>query len=267
MRRLLGILCFILAAVTASALVGSLAHSPGADLALGEARVGKLGGAVLAQVPGLAPVAIVSAPGRVTYATWSSTFKASQVTLSANSLTATHGTFGSNTGVRATVGVSSKKWFWVDQVTSGTMANTFGVGICTSTYDPSGTDGSTWIGNSSKGFALKTSDGTKWHNNASSSYGSGLSVNDYVATALDMDNAKVWWGKLTGGTLTWFNSGDPAAGTNPAYTSSDGITGTMYPCSGNGTSANSFVWTANFGASAFPSGATVPSGFNSGLYN
>jgi hypothetical protein len=33
--------------------------------------------------------------------------------------------------------------------------------------------------------------------------------------AVDMDNKKIWWGKVGTG---WFNSGDPAAGNNAAFT-------------------------------------------------
>ena len=50
-------------------------------------------------------------------------------------------------------------------------------------------------------------------------YGTALTANvaAIIMCALDLDNGKVWWGKDG----TWFNSGDPAAGTNAAFTSSN----------------------------------------------
>ncbi len=45
---------------------------------------------------------------------------------------------------------------------------------------------------------------------------------DIISVAFDSDNGTVWWAKNG----TWTNSGNPATGTNPAYT---GLTATAYP--------------------------------------
>jgi len=71
-------------------------------------------------------------------------------------------------------------------------------------------------------YAIAMSSGDKRTNNSNSSYGSGFSNGDIMMFALDLDNSKVYFGKNG----TWFNSGDPAAGTNPAF--SDVLTNSFY---------------------------------------
>lgn len=73
--------------------------------------------------------------------------------------------------------------------------------------------------------------------------------NDTVMVALDLDNGKLWFGKNG----NWNASGNPATGTNPAFT---GLSGSLYPIV-------SFYYdcklTANFGHSAFK--YVIPEGF------
>jgi len=71
-------------------------------------------------------------------------------------------------------------------------------------------------------YMIAMSSGDKRSNNSNSSYGSGFSDGDIMMFALDLDNSKVYFGKNG----TWFNSGDPAAGTNPAF--SDVLTNSFY---------------------------------------
>lgn len=71
-------------------------------------------------------------------------------------------------------------------------------------------------------YAIAMSSGDKRTNASNSSYGSGFSSGDIMMFALDLDNSKVYFGKNG----TWFNSGDPAAGTNPAF--SDVLTNSFY---------------------------------------
>lgn len=196
------------------------------------------------------PTAIVPPPGPVT-ASWDAAHKASQVTLSNNDLTAVHGAFGPSSGVRGSKGVSTGKWYWENKVTAGTMANTFGSGVVTSAHDPA-SNGGTFFGQFAYGWSLLTNSGNKRTNGADAAYGSALALNDVLMTAIDLTAGKIWWGKNG----VWFASGNPAAGTGFAY---NNLSGTIYPCDGNGTSANSFTWTANFGASAFA--YAPPAGF------
>ena len=72
------------------------------------------------------------------------------------------------------------------------------------------------------GFELLVGSGRIRHNTFLSSpgaYGSGLAVNkaETGMCAVDLDNGKIWWGKEG----TWFDSGDPAAGSNAAFTTID----------------------------------------------
>lgn len=183
--------------------------------------------------------------------TWDSATKASQVTLSNGNLTAAHGLFGANSGVRGTLGVTAGKWYWESHIDS-VDGNDHRAGICNSSYTPS-VDGGSVFSNTANGWSVGLNNGNAVNNASSSGYGSSYATNDTYMCALDMDNGKVWWGKNG----TWFNSGAPGSGTNAAFTT--GITGTMYPCDGNGTSGSTFTITSNFGASAFA--YTVPSGF------
>ena len=72
-------------------------------------------------------------------------------------------------------------------------------------------------------------------------------------TALDVDNSKIWWGKNG----TWFASGDPVAGTNAGFTNVTG--GTLFPSTGDGSTAGTFNNTLNFGQRPFA--YTPPTGF------
>ena len=70
------------------------------------------------------------------------------------------------------------------------------------------------------GFGLLVGSGRTSHNGTLSSpgaYGSALGANEIGMCAVDLDNGKIWWGKDG----TFFNSGDPANGTNAAFTTID----------------------------------------------
>ena len=80
-----------------------------------------------------------------------------------------------------------------------------------------------------------------------------ISTNDVMQVAFDASNGKLWYGKND----TWYNSGDPANGTNPSSTLT-ATDKTWMPWFGSYT-ANS-TWVVNFGASSFAE--TKPSGFD-----
>ena len=85
------------------------------------------------------------------------------------------------------------------------------------------------------------------------SYGDTFGNGDVIGVALDLDNQKIWFSKNG----TYQNSGDPAAGSNAAFTNlTDGL---FYRfCIGHAGSSATDV-TGNFGASAFATAA--PTGF------
>ena len=114
-------------------------------------------------------------------------------------------------GPTATMGVSKGKWYW--EVKAVDIGLDMGPGF----FDPMYTTGKNYVeaylGQNTHGYGLLPVDGRTCYNGSCISYGSAVSNGDIIMMALDMDNKKVWWG-LNG---TWFASGDPAAGTNQAY--------------------------------------------------
>lgn len=185
-----------------------------------------------------------------TYATLNPSDKSSDITLSNGNLTATAGGSGYDS-VRSTVGTSTGKWYWEWKYTtvssqdatvgfaksSATLTNYFGSG-----YD-------SW------GNYMPT--GNKLTNGANTAYGTAQIANDVVMLAMDLDNQKLYWGKNG----TWFNSGNPVTGANPAYSTASGTIFAGFSL----TNPNVTVGTVNFGASTFS--YTPPTGFNAGLYS
>lgn len=186
-----------------------------------------------------------------TFATWNPSDKNANVVLSGGNLTATT-TSGNYSSVRSTIGVSSGKHYFEYKYTT-IVGNDAMPGIALSTMSLADAQ---YPGLAATSWGVYTPTGNKLHNGTNVAYGTAYAVNDVVMIALDMDNGKVWWGKNG----TWFNSGDPAAGTNAAFTS--GITGTMYAavC----VNSNMPIVVANFGATAMA--YTAPTGFRQGLY-
>ena len=152
-------------------------------------------------------------------------------------------------GPTATMGVTKGKWYWEIK------AITLGADIQTGIYDPMYTTGKNYVeahvGASNHGYGLIHSNGNKIHDGSNSSYGSGISADDIIMHALDMDNKK-WWAGVNG---TWFASGDPAAGTNEAYsTLFSAYTSTHHfitPCIGTNSASETGVYQFNFGNGYF----------------
>jgi len=188
----------------------------------------------------------------ITYATLNPSDKSADLTLSGGDLIATASGSGYDS-VRATIGLSSGKHYWEFKYTTVAGADAM-CGVANNSMTLTN-----YVGIDANGWGNYMPTGNKLHAGASNAYGTAQAVNDVIMIALDMDNFKVWWGKNG----TWFNSGDPAAGTNPAYVAADGITGTLYPCLSL-TNPNVTVGSANFGASAMA--YTAPSGFRQGVY-
>ena len=141
----------------------------------------------------------------------------------------------------ATIPVSSGKWYFeIVQV----YGSDFGPGVWA--Y-PLTSPSSNFYQNENYRY---NSNGGVYDESAKITDYSTFTLGDIIGTALDMDNGKVYFSKNG----TWQNSGDPAAGTNPAAT---GLTGTWV--FGASTNGNDTILKANFGATAFAYNA--PSGF------
>ena len=119
---------------------------------------------------------------------------------------------------------SGGKWYWEMEQGGATAGNygfvrtdkpdgTNGVGniVQTTSSTPSEVIAYDW------GWGVNPSNGNSRHDGSNDSYGSSLGNGDHGMVAVDTVAGKAWWGKNG----TWFNSGNPATGANPAFTDSD----------------------------------------------
>ena len=162
---------------------------------------------------------------------------------------------GSKHCIAGTMGMTSGKWYF--EVLIGDTANSHfsHIGVANSddilfsgllnTIANSGNV--PW--DSAYGWGFDGYNGNKEHNNSQASYGSQVSLGDIIGVAVDMDNGKIWFAENN----TFLNSGDPAAGSNAAYTN---VAGTILPVVSTQDGATAFV-TMNFGQdSTFAGGDT-----------
>jgi hypothetical protein len=149
-------------------------------------------------------------------------------------------------GMRGSTGMSSGKWYYEFNCTNvGSIYNTImAVGVAAAGQTQS----------SSTAWMFSIWDGVKTNGGSSTAYGTGTGSGTVgiVGVAIDMNSGKIWWSRNG----TWQASGDPAAGTNPAFT---GLTGPLFPYiegGGGGYSGTSYL---NFGQRPFS--YTPPTGF------
>jgi len=125
--------------------------------------------------------------------------------------------------VASTIAVSSGKWY-AEFDTVGSQNGGLFIGVQKIPEDNGQFNPPSFSNNicgmTANSFSLNCFSGAKRTNGSDASYGSGMSLNDKIMCALDLDNGKIWWGKNG----TWFDSGDPDSGTNAAFT---GLTGTF----------------------------------------
>jgi hypothetical protein len=116
----------------------------------------------------------------------------------------------------ATFGASSGKYYWEQKITNFTGVDPHYIGIVS---DDQMSNLNIDQATTSRGY-FYTKTGDKRNNNSQSSYGNSWTTNDIVGVALDLDNSKVFFSKNG----VFQNSGDPANGTNPAFTITSGYT-------------------------------------------
>ena len=142
---------------------------------------------------------------------------------------------------RATMGVTSGKWYWEITNTINSARCMAGVALATSNKNQ-------YVGYDINGWGLYQLDGNIFNGSTGSGSSYGLSwqvLNDVLMVALDATNNKLWFGKNG----TWFNSGDPVAGTNAAFTNVTG--GALFPAIGDGSGAGTYAAAINFGQQPF----------------
>lgn len=175
------------------------------------------------------------------YATWSTTDKHSDLSLTNNNLTVQDtGNTVANPALRATQGKSSGKHYWEYTIASITTGAALGIGSATQ--------------NLVAGNALVNLEGLRVIHSPNgnsykpaTTYGAAIIAGDVLGCALDMD----------AGTFTTYKNGVSQG------VLVSGLTGTIYPYIAIYNTTE--LVTANFGGSAFR--YPVPSGFNAGLYN
>lgn len=110
------------------------------------------------------------------------------------------------------------------------------------------------------GMWMMRNDAFAMNNGTSSVYGGNWGAGAVLAIAFDntlgSGSGKVWLGTCSAGTVTWYNSGNPASGLNAMFAN---LTGNIGFIVNTQTSASTQV-TLNSGASAFS--CTPPSGYS-----
>jgi hypothetical protein len=155
---------------------------------------------------------------------------------------------GSNQGTRSTFFVDSGKWYWELTSNESNLIGEHGVADASQGI----TGGTAYPGYAASSWGFSNSTGNKANNNSFTNIATTGSQNDVIMVALDMDDGKIWWGRNG----TWFSSGDPAAGSNAAFTNLSGYN--VSPMSGvGGAAAGAVIY--NFGQRAFA--YTPPTGF------
>ena len=112
--------------------------------------------------------------------------------------------------------------------------------------------GSAQPGTTSGGWMFENASGNKLNNNTTTSYGT-TTTSGWGCVAVK--NGKIFIGSISGGVITWKNSGNPITEANPMFS---GITGIVFPTTSEYSSA---TISYNFGQQAFQ--ATPPAGFKS----
>jgi hypothetical protein len=150
--------------------------------------------------------------------------------------------------IHPTFFVSSGKWYFEMTPTAinsaGSLVGIVGPDVALTTYASlASMTGNIWAWRQ---------DSYKVNNGSSSLYGNTWTANDVIGIAIDMDNGKIWWSKNG----TWQASGDPAAGTNAAFTNVSGSVGPLLIDQGI-----TATFEGSINAGQRPFAYTAPSGF------
>ena len=147
--------------------------------------------------------------------------KNSNVTASDGNLKAV-GTSGAHYPIFSTFGMKGGKWY-VEYRNNGSSSN-WRHAIMNFEHDSASLNADSTVASNTSavnkvGYGINVNNGNKMHDSdTGSSYGTALSgTSDVLQCAVDLDNGKIYWGINN----TWFNSGDPAAGSNPAFSGID----------------------------------------------
>ena len=159
---------------------------------------------------------------------------------------------------RTTIAVSQGKWYMEYKCEKSGSDNDNHIGL----WSAENSLTSNYVGYQLYSWGIFTGNGNKRNNQSYDSYGSAIAQNDIVMIALDKDNGKIWWGKNG----TWFASGNPATGSNEAFSNINTVVGS------NGFVSFCFLpqqkFSLNFGSPPFTisSGNTDANGYGNFEY-
>ena len=146
---------------------------------------------------------------------------------------------------------SKGKYYWEwKAISEHPSANTWGIGSVDDLYNQESPGGNNkhWVMNAANKY-----------NGSATSYGSQVNIGEIGMVAVDMDNDKIWFGKDG----TWFGSGNPSTGANPAFSNVTDVTVT--PIAADNTSTYTPQQHYNFGEGRFGTTAVASAGTNSGI--
>jgi hypothetical protein len=148
--------------------------------------------------------------------------------------------------VISTIGVTTGKWYFEAKIGSTAVGASIGILGDIESIQNTGSNLTFYP----QGFAYYV-DGRKYNNNVGSLYGDSYTTGDIIGVAFDLTNGKIWFSKNG----TFQASGDPAAGTNAAFTTLSS-TVTYFPAFGDASSGSTSTFDCNFGSPPF----TISSG-------
>ncbi len=176
--------------------------------------------------------------------TWNPADKASDITLSAGDLTVGTSATSVHRAVRATASKSSGKWYF-EAATRPTGAGDRIIGVANSSLVLTN-----YPGSSAGSWGYLQVNGQKANNGSLTAFGNSFATPIVIGVAVDLTAGKIWFARAN----VWQASGNPAAGTNEAFS---GLTGSLFPCVSVYRTAE--IWDGAFTAGAFT--YSPPSGF------
>jgi len=166
---------------------------------------------------------------------------------------------GAHNGSLSTLAVNKGKWYYEVKFIDGSQTRSM-AGICKVTDNLD----NEYVGDTANSYGYFRSNGNKFNNSVSSSYGSTPSNNSIISVAFDADNGTLWFG-LNG---TWQNSAtkseiEAGTTTNSAFSSITMDDFFAFACSGEDATCQ-----ANFGSPSYAisSGNTDGNGYGNFEY-
>ena len=153
-----------------------------------------------------------------------------------------------------TMPVKSGKWYleWKLLTNDSCLPSIMEAEHDNTSYNTDSTVGNNTSTVNKRGYGFQTGNGNKKSESGNESYGSAMTSSGTGQCAFDADTGKIYWGKNN----TWFDSGNPETGANPAFSGIDMTKEYLFTWHVYGNNNNVSV---NFGSQGFT--YTPPSGF------